>query len=403
MRIVQSFPHPSRDLDTDGSGQTVRARALRDALRAAGHDVVTVSRGDDGGSSRAAVERYRGGGAGTRLLGPLRPAVRDAGRLVYGVRAANRLVQAVRTHRADVVLETHVAFSLAGARASATTGVPLVVDDLAPIWEERTFGVGLGPAADAVWRRVTRRARLLVAVNHPIRDALVGDVDPAKLVVVGNGWDPAWATARPRPRAEVLGGLGVDPSALVVVFVGSFLPWHRAEALVGALASAGIDRPWHLLLLGDGPRLPATLEAAGRHGVAARVTSTGHLPPEAVGAHLRVADIAVLPATNAYGNPMKLVEYLAAGTAVVAPRQATVTELCTHDRTAWLFTPDDPAALADALRTVATDDDLRRRLAGAAASAAADLRWDRQAARLVDGMRAAGIGVATHRGQELAT
>jgi glycosyltransferase involved in cell wall biosynthesis len=178
----------------------------------------------------------------------------------------------------------------------------------------------------------------------------------------------------------------------VVVFVGSFLPWHRAEALVDALATAGIDRPWHLLLLGDGPRLPATLEAAARHGVAARVTSTGHLRPDAVGAHLRAADIAVLPATNAYGNPMKLVEYLAAGTAVVAPRQTTVTELCTHDRTAWLFTPDDPAALAAALRTVAHDDDLRRRLARTATAAAGALRWDRQAARLVAGMRAAAIG-----------
>lgn len=397
MRIVQSFPHPSRDLETDGSGQAVRARALRDALRAAGHEVVTVSRRSDPGGDRAVVDRYRGG-AGRRLLGPLRPAVRDAGRLVYGVRHARRIADAVRAHGADVILETHIAFSVSGARASTATGVPLVIDDLAPIWEERTFGVGLAPAADLVWRTVTRRARVLVAVNQPIHDELVDDVDdPAKLVVVGNGWDHGWAATPHRPRGEVLGALGIDPGALVIVFVGSFLPWHRAEALIDALATAGIDRPWHLLLLGDGPRLPATLESAARHGVAARVTSTGHLPQDAVGAHLRAADIAVLPATNAYGNPMKLVEYLAAGTAVVAPRQATVTELCTHDRTAWLFTPDDSAALAAALRTVAHDDDLRRRLARTAATAAAALRWDRQAARLVAGMRAAAIGADVPR------
>jgi glycosyltransferase involved in cell wall biosynthesis len=403
VRIVQSFPHPSRDLDTDGSGQTVRARALRDALRAAGHDVVTVSRAGGGGGDRAVVDRYRGG-AGRRLLGPVRPAVRDAGRIAYGLRNARRVAEAARDHRADAILETHIAFSLSGARAAAATGVPLVVDDLAPIWEERTFGVGLGPAADAVWRTVTRRARVLVAVNQPIREALLADVDDAgKLVVVGNGWDPGWADAPRRARDDVLGGYDIAPAALVVVFVGSFLPWHRAEALVEALATAGIARPWHLLLLGDGPELPATLAAAARHGVVDRVTATGHLSPDAVGAHLRVADIAALPATNAYGNPMKLVEYLAAGVAVVAPRQATVTELCTHDRTAWLCTPGDTAALGDALRTVAHDDALRRRLAGAAAAAAADLRWDRQADRLVEGMRAAGIGADAAHGLGLPT
>lgn len=389
MRIVQSFPHPSRDLDTDGSGQAVRARSLRDALRGLGHQVVTVTRDGDA-TDRAVVDRYRGGAA-TAVPQGLRLPVRDAGRLVYGWRHAARVADTVRRHAADVLVETHVAFSLSGARAAAATGVPLVIDDLAPIAEEHSFGVGLGRAADRVWRTVTARAHTLVAVNHTIRDLLAADVDdPSKLVVAGNGHDHGAVTRTPARRAEILTPLGVDPRHLVVVFVGSFLPWHRTDLLLDALATAAIDRPWHLLLVGDGPQRPYVQRTAAALGLADRVTCTGHLPGPGVAAHLSAADVGVLPATNDYGNPMKLVEYLAMGLAVVAPRLAPVEELCTHGETAWLFAPDDSGALASALRTLAGDAGLADRLGRAAAAAATDLTWDRQAQRLVDGIARTG-------------
>lgn len=393
MRIVFSFPHPSRDLETDGSGQAVRARALRDALRSLGHDVVTVARDAAAEGDRAIVDRYRRR-RGTAVLRRLRPIVRDAGRLAYGRRHGARLVEAVRQHGADVVIETHVAFSVGGAHAADVTGVPLVVDDLAPRWEERTFGVGVGWAADRVWDRVTRAAHTLVAVNAPIRDALAPDVDDvAKLLTVGNGYDPRWATAHAPPE-QTRAALGIPADAVLLVFVGSFLEWHRADLLIAALAAADIARPWHLVLVGDGPCRTGVEAAVTHHHLAAQVHFTGAVPSGRVADHLAAADIAVLPATNPYGNPMKLVEYLALGATVVAPDQATVTELCTHGETACLFTPGDVDALARALQTVAHDPLLARRLANAAVTAAADLRWERQADRLIAGLRDAGIGGA---------
>ncbi|CAN5906132.1 glycosyltransferase family 4 protein [soil metagenome] len=355
--------------------------------------MVTFARGACGRVDRAGVNGYRRH-RGPALLRALRPVVRDAGRLAYGRRHGRRLVDAIRRHDPDVILETHVAFSAGGAHAAAVTGVPLVIDDLAPRWEETTFGVGLGQAADRVWRRVTDRARVLVAVNAPIHAELAPDVDDLdKLIVVGNGYDARWADAG-RPRADTRAALGIAADTLVLTFVGSFLPWHRADLLVTALADVGIARPWQLLLIGDGPCRTEVARTVADRGLADHVTFTGAVPSRHVADHLRATDIAVLPATNPYGNPMKLVEYLALGTTVVAPDQTTVTELCTHGETAWLFTPDSSDALGDALRTVAADDRLAGRLAGAAAVAAADLRWDRQAERLVVGMHAAGIGDA---------
>lgn len=391
MRIVQSFPHPSRDLETDGSGQGVRARALRDALRSLGHDVVAVARDAGGRGDQAVVDGYRRH-TGPGMAHPARRVVRDAGRLVYGRVHGRRLIEAVRRHSPDVIVETHVAFSVGGAHAAAVTGVPLVIDDLAPRWEEATFGVGLGWAADGVWRRVTGRARLLVAVNGPIRAELTPDVDDAsKLIVVGNGYDPTWAR-RGRLRTATRAELGIADDALVFAFVGSFLAWHRADLLVAALARADIARPWHLLLIGDGPCRADVEQVVRHHDLTDRVTFTGQVPSAEVAAHLRAVDVAVLPATNPYGNPMKLVEYLALGTTVVAPDQDTVTELCTHDDSAWLFKPGSVDALASALRTVAHDAALSRRLARAAAETAADLTWGRQAERLVAGISEAGIG-----------
>src|SRR5262249_55193903 len=118
-------------------------------------------------------------------------SLRDQGRISHGQRYAGRLREAIEQTRPDVILETHVAFSLAGALAHEQTGVPLVLDDVAPSYEEeQQYGVGLKLAARDIHRRVTGQASLLVAVNNAVRRILIADGLPAeKIVTVENGYD----------------------------------------------------------------------------------------------------------------------------------------------------------------------------------------------------------------------
>ncbi len=133
MKILYSLPHPADRLGAEGAGHLVRASSLLNALRGLGHEIIQMEAAAAAPST--SVRAYRG--IVKRFI-PSRIAMlmRDWGRIQYGRQYGERLVQAASEHRPDVILETHIAFSLAGKIASQRTGIPLVLDDCAPAWEE---------------------------------------------------------------------------------------------------------------------------------------------------------------------------------------------------------------------------------------------------------------------------
>lgn len=77
----------------------------------------------------------------------------------------------------------------------------------------------------------------------------------------------------------------------------------------------------YLLVVGDGP-VRAELEApAVTLGVERRVAFTGVIDRQIGPDHVAAFDVALqLPAVTAYASPLKLMEYLVLGKAIVAPR-----------------------------------------------------------------------------------
>ena len=123
--------------------------------------------------------------------------------------------------------------------------------------------------------------------------------------------------------------------------------------------------------------------------------------PGEVAALLREADLLVLPnrATSVsanYTSPLKLFEYLAAGRPIVASDLPALREILRDRENAWLVPPDDTAALAAALKTIARDKALAVRLAKAAFDSAAAYSWDRRAERLEQTLARA-VSAGTHR------
>jgi glycosyltransferase involved in cell wall biosynthesis len=84
-----------------------------------------------------------------------------------------------------------------------------------------------------------------------------------------------------------------------------------------------------------------------------------------------------------------VVEYMAAGRAIVAPDQPNLRELLEHGRSALLFDPTEQppgAAMWRAVQRLAADPGLRARLGAAARAevAARDLTWAGNARRVLD-------------------
>jgi glycosyltransferase involved in cell wall biosynthesis len=356
VRIVWSLPLRGERL-TSSRGDVVRARHLIEALREEGHDVIVI---DDAahGHTHAAVTTYR-----NRLRSWLPRStaliVRDIGRIVHGCMHGAHVQAAARTTRADLIVETQVAYTLSGSLASRLTGTPLVLDDCSPGSEEHQFGTGLPALAQVVMGLQARAARSVVAVSPTITEMLAAEGIPRqKIACVPNG-----IAAEAFTRAAHRGRRPPELEGICVVgFIGSFQPWHRVDLLIDAVAALPAACRIQVVLAGDGPGLAAVLDRAVKSGIRDRVAAVGAVPANEVPALLSAWDVGVMPHSNPYGDPMKLREYAAAGLPSIAPDLAPIRDVVEDGVTGLLFRPGDLDALARSLAGLAADEPFRRRL-----------------------------------------
>jgi len=113
------------------------------------------------------------------------------------------------------------------------------------------------------------------------------------------------------------------------------------------------------------------------------VIFTGRVAHAEIPHWLAAMDVTVSPRSTFYACPLKLIEYMAAGTAVLAPHSDNILDVVEPERTALTFPPEDLEALTAALVRLTRDGDLRARLATAARADALERRtWDENARRI---------------------
>jgi glycosyltransferase involved in cell wall biosynthesis len=128
-----------------------------------------------------------------------------------------------------------------------------------------------------------------------------------------------------------------------------------------------------------GGQAPTTIAAPGLSLIV-----IAEVPPARVPDLLAGIDIALV----AEPSPLRLLDCMAAGRAMVAPDHQEVRELLEHERTALLFDPAETGALARAAARLIADAKLRARLGEEARAELArrDLSWRSLARRVVDAM-----------------
>lgn len=315
---------------------------------------------------RATKHRRRPIGAEAARLSHLRRILpKVAGELLelgYNWLAYRRLRRAYREHQPDVLYERHNLYLLAGKWLKQRFKLPYLLEVNAPIALERSQHGGLGLAGLAIRLEasVWKAADAVLPVTAVLADMLVEQgVERGRIVVIPNGIDLG-AYERAPARDEAKKRLGIE-GRLVLGFTGFVRAWHGLDQVIDFIAEA--RRPELLLfVVGDGPACEALMRRARERGVAEQVRFAGIVARNDIPAYLAAFDVALQPAATPYASPLKLFEYLAAGCAIVAPRQPNLEEVLTHEENALLFAAETPGALGDAIGRLVGNAVLRERL-----------------------------------------
>jgi glycosyltransferase involved in cell wall biosynthesis len=361
------------------NGSAIHLRSIVEAFRELGHEVSVLMSGVEGseqlGVRVRSIPRFDFARSATQTAARLDGSPADREKTTSVLRALRRiwsnsaveqaLSEEIAERRPDLIYERYSPFCASGPLTAHRLGCPHVLEVNAPLaWEgARHRGQALNEGAEVLECLTFEASSHIVTVSDELRDLLTQTgVDPGKIRVVPNGVD-----------VRRFGGDGpILPPGLddkfVVGFVGSLKAWHGLEVLAEAFGSLATDPRFHLLIVGDGPMAPQMADLRDRFPC--RVTLAGSVPASEVPAYLRAMHVAVAPyppLERFYFSPIKLLEYMAAGRAIVASRIGQLRRLVSDGETGLLVEPGDAEALSRAVRRLADDDTLRSRLGDHAA------------------------------------
>jgi glycosyltransferase involved in cell wall biosynthesis len=376
MKILYHHRTASKD------GQAVHIEEMIGAMREQGHEVQIVA--PDVGQ-----EGEMGGNVGWvhKLKDALPKALYELLELAYSIVAYRQLKAAADAFKPDFIYERYNLFLLSGTMLKRRLGIPLLLEVNSPLVYERSqHSGGLALQWLAKWAegKAWRSADYVLPVTAVLGGhASAYGVPAERIAVIPNGINEAhFANAPDQDTAKHQLGLS---GHLVLGFTGFVRDWHGVDRVIRWMATTQAPANAFLLIVGDGPVREELETLATTLGIVHKIRFTGVVDRNKVPEHVAAFDIALQPAVTAYASPLKMMEYMVLGKAIVAPRESNLLEILTDQENALMFDGCSPCGLEDALNTLCKDAELRTRLAmGAKASIQRlDLTWRGNAKKVV--------------------
>ncbi len=199
-----------------------------------------------------------------------------------------------------------------------------------------------------------RRANAVIAISQAIFHQLEAQgLSTQRLHLVHSSVEELACKAGPLPECD----------GPVFAYLGYFRRHKGLDLLLDALALLDLNKlKLTILLIGQGPEEQALKAQAASLKLGDRVRFLPFQPKPCP--WLKAIDLLLLP-SRSEGLGSVALQAQSLGTPVLGCRAGGIPEAVTHDQGGWLVSPEDPQALAKAIQLLATDHDLRQRLAAA--------------------------------------
>ena len=288
-------------------------------------------------------------------------------RLAFDALMVFKLFQVVRSHKIDIIHAHNYEGALIGSFVGKLTGIPVIYNAINTMIGElasyncirpRALAIGLARVLDYV---VPRLADMIIADTEELRSFLLSKgIDPERVVTINSGVRPEMFdgadSSRVRNRFAADGGP-------LVIYTGTFDDVQGIDHLLAAFKIVHDRKPNASLVLVASTINPTHQtkyeKMAVDLGFASRFAITSCSLDELPG-FLAAADVAVVPRPDSPGIPTKLLNYMAAGNAIVSFKQSAT--ILQHLETAFLVDSVTAGDFAKGILTVLDDPTLARRL-----------------------------------------
>ncbi len=269
----------------------------------------------------------------------------------------------VRDTGADlVVLDPAVPLGLIGPSLS----VPY---DLVLHGAEVTVPGRLPGAKQALAYTLTRARHIIAAGGYPAAEAVHAAGRDLPVTVVPCGVDPdRFHPLDDADRRDARQHFGIPDDAEVIVSVSRLVPRKGFDTAIRAAARLRRRRPDLLLVIAGGGRDQARLQRLADE-LDAPVRFLGRVPNEDLPPLFGCGDVFAMLCRNRWGGleqegfGIVFVEAAACGVPQIAGDSGGAAEAVAHGETGFVIDdPEDVQAVADAMRTLLDDGELRRRM-----------------------------------------
>ncbi len=358
MKILLLAPHPFYQ----ARGTPIAVKMVLEFLSERGDsvDVLTYSEGADVQIPNCRVYRI-----------PRMPGLRNIRpgfsfkKVACDALMVGSCLRMMRRTRYDLIHAVEESAFIAGLM-QALSGVPYVYDMDSSLAEQMVEAYpGLRFASPALRRMealAVRRSSGVLAVCAALEDVALGH-DPGKLV--GRVED---TTLLPEGASDGRQGpiLPDGDGGPVALYVGNLETYQGIDLLLEGFRYTLSAVPKARLVIVGGRQgdIAHYGNRAAALGIGQAVHFLGPRPVALLADLLREADVLVSPRLKGLNTPMKIYSYLDSGSAVLATRLRTHTQVL-DDRLAYLVDPE-PAAFGRGLAELMSDPELRGRLAASA-------------------------------------
>lgn len=360
MKILVLAPHPF----FQARGTPLAVRRVLEFLSARGHrlDLLTFHEGEDVAIPNCRIYRI------ARPFGirNIRPGF-SFKKVVCDVFMFAKCLRMVRKNRYDLIHAVEESAFIAAAM-QRLTGIPYIYDMDSSLAEQLVDAFPALQFAFPALRRcealAVRRSLGVLTVCAALEDVAhghaphkpIGRVEDTTLLGPdahggnGHGSDAALPT-------------GIGPETPLAMYVGNLEYYQGIGLLLEGFRHTLIRVPQaHLVIVGGlNEDIALYRKRANQLGIVSQVHFLGPRPIASLNGLLQRADVLVSPRLKGLNTPMKIYSYLDSGTAVLATRLRTHTQIL-DDRTAYLVAPE-PEALGNGLADLLSDPALRERLA----------------------------------------